>query len=134
MAESSGASGPAGARPTWKFLLPLIALAVIYSIGLSVVFLFSHGLVAPQESQSLYFLIFDLLLTWWVRIDRLARRFAVPYEYDVLVYVAWPFMVPYYLYRTRGWKGILLGVGIWGLCIAPVIVAVTVAVFFFRQI
>jgi len=126
-------SGSITVRPksTWKFLLPLIGLATIYSIGLSAVLL-SRRLPVPDKSNQLYFIMFGLLLAWWVRIDRLARGFGVPYEYDVLVLFAWPFMGPYYLYRTRGWKGILIGAGIWGLFIAPAIVAGTIAGLFLR--
>jgi hypothetical protein len=128
-------TGPSGAsatsaKSTWKFLLPLIALTAIYSIGLSV--LMSRRFVVPEKSNHLYFILFAALLTRWVRIDRHVRRFGVPFEFDVFVFFAWPFMVPYYLYRTRGWKGVLFGVGIWGLCIAPAIVAATVAAFLFR--
>lgn len=104
---------PPKTRPkaTSKFLLPLFSLTAIYSIGLSVTM--SRRFVVPEASNSLYFLMFGLFLSWWVRIDRLARGFGVPFEFDVLVFFGWPFMVPYYLYRTRGWKGILFGIGIW---------------------
>jgi hypothetical protein len=125
-----GDSPDARARSTRKFLLPIVALTAIYSIGLSVSI--SSRLVMPEESSRLYLLLFGLFLTWWVRIDRLERRFVVPFEFDVLVWCAWPFMVPYYLYRTRGWKGILLGIAIWGLYFVPVVVAATVGAFMFR--
>jgi hypothetical protein len=92
----------------------------------------SRWFVAPEESSGFYFILFSLFLTWWVGVDRVALGFSVPFEYDVLVYFAWPLMVPYYLYRTRGWKGILFGLGIWGLCAAPVGVAATVTVFLHR--
>ena len=92
----------------------------------------SRRFVVPEQSNGLYVLMFGLFLSWWVRIDRLARRFGVPYEFDVLVFFGWPFMVPYYLYRTRGWKGILFGVGIWGLCAVPGVVAATVTVFLYK--
>jgi len=92
----------------------------------------SRRLVVPEESNGLYFILFGLFLTWWVQVDRHARGFGAAYDFDYFVLFTWPFMVPYYLYRTRGWKGILFGVGIWGLCIAPYVVAATVAVFLYR--
>jgi hypothetical protein len=94
----------------------------------------SRRLVVPEASNGLYFILFGLFLTWWVRIDRRARGFGAPYDFDYFVFFAWPLMVPYYLYRTRGWKGILFGVGMCGLCIAPYVVAATVAAFMYRRI
>ena len=40
--------------------------------------------------------------------------------------------VPYYLLRTRGWMGLIFGIGICGLFVAPVIVAVTLATILLR--
>ena len=125
-----GASADNRPRSTGKFLLPLIALTAFYSIGLSVSM--SRRFIVPDEPNSLYFILFGLFLTWWVGIDRHARGFGVPYDFDYFVLFAWPLALFYYLYRTRGRKGILFGVGMWGLCIAPYLVAATVAAFMYR--
>jgi hypothetical protein len=69
-----------------------------------------------------------LILTWWVQADRRDRDFSVPYEFDAFVFLAWPVVVPYYLYRSRGRRGLLLGVGIWGLYVAPAFVATVVQI------
>lgn len=106
-------------------LLPLIALTAIYTVGLSVIGVQHLG--SPEHSGLLYALAFSLLLTGWVRADRRTRGFSAPFEFDVFVYFAWPIFVPYYLFRTRGWMGLIFGVGICGLFVAPVIVAATIA-------
>ena len=34
----------------------------------------------------------------------------MPYEFEAFVMFSWPITLPYYLYRTRRWKGLLMGV------------------------
>jgi hypothetical protein len=92
----------------------------------------SRRFVVPQNSTSLYFIIFGLFLTWWLHFDKSASGFRAPYEFDTFVLYMWPLLVPYYMYRTRGWKGILFGMGFWVLCLAPTIVAAAVATFVYR--
>jgi hypothetical protein len=38
----------------------------------------------------------------------------------------WPIVVPYYLYRTRGWQGLLLAGGIWVLYLVPTVASLLV--------
>ena len=56
--------------------------------------------------------------------DRRKRGLRVPHEFDTFVFFAWPAVVPYYLYRSRGRRGLLLGAGIWALYIAPYVTSV----------
>jgi len=51
--------------------------------------------------------------------DRRARAFDVPFEFDAFVFWAWPVVVPYYLYRSRGGRGLLLALSICGLYRVP---------------
>jgi len=106
---------------TSRSWIPLFALTAIYAIGLSV-FSF-HNLAVPEGIALLGRFEFSLILTWWVRADRLARRFSVPFEFDAFVFFAWPIFATYYLYKTRRRRGLLLAAGIFGLFIAPGTVA-----------
>jgi hypothetical protein len=59
-------------------LVFLIALATIYAIGLSIIE--AHALVpAPGQTQTLWNILFSLILTWWLYADRQVRRFRAPY-------------------------------------------------------
>jgi hypothetical protein len=108
-------------------LVFLIALATIYAIGLSIVE--ANALVpAPDQTRTLWNILFSLILTWWIYADRHVRRFRVPYEFETFAFFAWPFVVPYYLYRTRGWRGLLWGLGIGGLYLVPYLAAAIVQV------
>jgi len=102
-------------------LIPLVVLTTICTVGRS--FLAVHGLGAPGEAELLWTFEFRIILAWWVSVDRRIRGFSVPFEFDALVFFAWPFIVPYYLYRTRGRRGLFLVTGIYGLYLLPYLTA-----------
>jgi hypothetical protein len=118
------------ARPAPPFSKPivfLIALAAIYATGLSIVA--AHAIIPKSEkTQTLWTIFFALILTWWLYADRHVRRFNVPYDFETFAFFAWPVVVPYYLYRTRGVRGLLLGLGIGGLYLVPYVAAAVVYV------
>jgi len=45
-------------------------------------------------------------LALWVLADARQRRRSLPYDFDAFVFFAWPFIVPIYLFQTRGWRAI----------------------------
>jgi hypothetical protein len=100
-----------------KSLTPLIALTAIFALGLSICAAYRTN--NPETTELLWTFEFRLLLTWWVHVDRRARAFDVPFEFDAFVFWVWPVVVPYYLYRSRGGRGLLLALGIWGLYRVP---------------
>jgi len=107
--------------PLSKSLAPLVVLTAIFALGLSI--LAAHGVDVPGTTELLWTFEFRLILTWWVYADSSARGFSAPFEFEALVFWAWPFVVPYYLCRSRGPRGLLFGVGIWGLYAAPNVIA-----------
>jgi hypothetical protein len=111
-------------------LIPLVVLTTIFAVGWS--FLAVHSLGAPGTTDLLWTLEFRLVLAWWVHIDRQIRGFSVPFEFDAFVFFAWPFIVPYYLYRTRGARGLLLVTGNYGLYLVPSISAQIARIAFVR--
>ena len=82
----------------------------------------------PRGTGMLWSFAFQLMLAFWVHFDRRVRGFKAPFEFDVFVFLAWPFVIPYYAYKTRGRRGLLLGAGVWGLFIMPFLVAAIVKV------
>ncbi|HEV2342391.1 MAG TPA: hypothetical protein VGS15_11380 [Candidatus Acidoferrales bacterium] len=99
------------------YLVPLVALAAMYSLGLSL--LSRHGLAVPDGTDLLWRFAFSLTLALYVRFDKRVRRFKVPFEFDAAVFFAWIVVVPYYLYRTRGRRGVLMAIGIIALAAVP---------------
>jgi hypothetical protein len=111
--------------PFSKPIMFLIALAAIYTAGLCVLAL--HEVIPPLgQSRILWGILFGLILTWWVYADRGKRKFRLPYEFEYFVLFAWPVVVPYYLHRRLGRRGLFFGFGIWGLYFVPYVVSAIV--------
>jgi len=102
----------------------LIVLTFISAIARSILAL--HNLSLPEESQLLYDLSWQALLASCVHFDRRSRPLRLPFEFDAFVFFAWPFVLPYYLHKTRGRPGWLLVLAMFGLFALPIIAATTV--------
>ena len=48
------------------------------------------------------------IVGWWLLRDSRKRNIAWVFDMGLFLYVAWPFIMPYYLLKTRGAKGLLL--------------------------
>lgn len=99
-------------------------------IVLSLIFTTTHAILAlhrfnmPAESEGLWSLFTQLFVACWVYLDRRDRRLNLPFEFDAFVLFAWPLVLPYYLYKSRGaWRGILLTAFIFALVLVPSLVA-----------
>jgi hypothetical protein len=80
----------------------------------------------PDHTTWNFAFFFGVLLAWWVHSDRRARGVEMPFEFEALVVFLWPIVLPYYLYRTRGWWGLLLGGGFWVLYLVPSVAPVLI--------
>ena len=78
-----------------------------------------HSVEVPGSTDLLGNFAFALILTWWVRADRQTRNFAASYEFEALFLFLWFVVLPYYLFRTRRFKGLLMTAGFFGLFITP---------------
>ena len=80
----------------------------------------------PGHTTRMWGFFLGLLLAWWVYSDRRARGVGMPFEFEAFVVFLWPVVLPYYLYRTRGWWGLMLGVGFWALYLVPSVASLLV--------
>lgn len=101
----------------WNPSFWLVALTVLFSAESTT--LTYYGEEIPRPTEWLWVVSFGLLCAWWIRSDRRTRNFSAPFEFDAFVLFAWPVLVPYYLYRTRGRFGLVLGACVWLLYLAP---------------
>lgn len=108
---------PFNQMPTTKPLAALIALTAMSAAGRYV--LATHSVAVPGTTAILGDLAFVLILTWWVRADRRGRNFDASYEFEALMLFFGFAVLPYYLYRTRRFKGLLMTAGFFGLFIMP---------------
>jgi hypothetical protein len=105
------------------FLDPRIGL-----FALSALFAFDYGILAAQgESVNPIASILwnygcGLIVAWWVAEDRRKRKFSAPFEFEAAMFFAWPVLLPYYFYQTRGGKGVLLAIAVYCLVFGPAVV------------
>jgi hypothetical protein len=110
------------------FLDPRIGLIV-----LSALFAFDYGILAAQgESVNplasiLWSYGCGLIVAWWVAEDRRKSNYSAPFEFEAAMFFVWPVLLPYYFYQTRGGKGVLLTIAVYGLVFGPVFVGGFVA-------
>jgi hypothetical protein len=104
--------------------IPLILLTLIFtSIG---GVLASHHLGVPRESASLQSVAQHLFVALWVYLDRQGRHLNLPYEFEAFVFFAWPIVLPYYLVKSRGARGLLLAALFFALLVLPSVIAESV--------
>lgn len=89
------------------YLIAFAALSLLSALygGIS----FWHDLGASEPLLGLSTFISVILVAMWVDADSRGRsNIYRPYEHGWLVYTYWIPYVPYYLWRTRGVRGMLL--------------------------
>jgi len=72
--------------------------------------------VEPSSAVTL-FLLFGPLLTVLIWLQKHAKRAGVPQVLDLgfFLWLAWPIVIPWYAFKTRGWAGWRLSLGIFTL-------------------
>ena len=66
---------------------------------------------------------------WWLRTDSCRRGVLSVYDLGFFVYLAWPIVMPYYLIKTRGAKGLLVMLGFVAAYVGAALVGIVVSVF-----
>ncbi|MGE3468227.1 MAG: hypothetical protein AB7J13_15015 [Pyrinomonadaceae bacterium] len=47
------------------------------------------------------------IVWWWLMSDSLRHGVRWPLDLGMFIYIAWPLLVPYHLFSTRGWAGFI---------------------------
>lgn len=74
---------------------------------------FANGLYAASavEQPPAYYLLYPIgflwAIGWWLMSDSRKRGIKWAFDMGLFLYIAWPFIMPYYLFKTRGAKGLL---------------------------
>ncbi|HEX8291432.1 MAG TPA: hypothetical protein VF570_06750 [Pyrinomonadaceae bacterium] len=71
----------------------------------------ARGAEPPPAFSFLYPLGLLWAVGWWMRDDSRGRGVGWVFDMGLFLYVAWPFVIPYYLLKTRGAKGLLVILG-----------------------
>jgi hypothetical protein len=93
---------------------------------------FGRQMEAPPSYTLLHWAAQLWIIGWWLRSDSRKRRVAWVYDMGFFLCIAWPLVMPYYLVKTRGGKGLLIILGFigayFGAAIAGIIVSVAAGV------
>lgn len=85
------------------------ALLYLYLITAQVItgFYSAREAKLPPAFSLLYPLGFLWVVGWWLRRDSKVRGVGWVFDMGLFLYIAWPVVMPYYLLKTRGAKGLL---------------------------
>ena len=86
-------------------LVLLGILIFLYHLGIGIYY--AEGLEPSPAFEFLYSVAFLCCVVWWLRAE--AGRYLVKPVYclGLLVGVGWIIIIPYHLFKTRGWKGLI---------------------------
>jgi hypothetical protein len=109
-------------RVVSKPLSLLALLTAIHTVGLAIPA--AHVVIPALDRVSLLWTFaFVLILIWWMDGDSHRRGVHMPYDFAAFAFFGWPIVIPYYLWRSRGGRGLLFALGLAGMYIVPYLVA-----------
>jgi len=103
----------------------LYAFVVISQIARGIYVVIEGG--APAFITFLSALGFVWLIGWWLRRDSRLRNLTSVYDLGMFLYILWPCIMPYYLLKTRGARGVLVVLGFVVAYVGGYLVGVTIA-------
>ena len=91
-------------------LMSLLLSARQFYLGLSE--------IGPTDNiYAIWLVVFVVLIAFWCDKDRVGKNW--PFEFGYFVYLFWPAVLPYYLFKTRGVDGLVMYVGFVALYVMP---------------
>ena len=110
------------------YILTLAAIAASYSV--LEVLLVKKGIYSSSGTATLWTIVFAILVAFWTQADAKERKIEPPYEYSFFVFLFWPVVLPYHLFKTRGIEGLVQFFGFVALAFLPSISGLYTYVYF----
>jgi len=88
--------------------MPILIVAFLAVVGLERGALQARHADIPGPSTLLQYVVLFCLIGYWLDVDSREKRTFRVWDMGFFLYVAWPFILPYYLVKTRGIKRALL--------------------------
>ena len=89
-----------------RISMPTIVLLVFTFLSQFIGILYlSREIVLPPVFEFLYSFASTGLICWWIRDDSKRQGVSWPLDLGMFLYSAWPVIVPYHLFKTRGLRG-----------------------------
>jgi hypothetical protein len=89
-------------------------------------FYLSLGGEPPPAYLLLYSVGFLWIMGWWLQQDSRKRSVAWVLDMGLFLYIAWPIILPYYLVKTRGLRGLLYVLAFAGIYVGAFVIGVVV--------
>jgi hypothetical protein len=98
---------------------PLLTIAVLVAGGTALEILaMVRDVALSRVTMQLWYFTYSYAVTCWV----LARRRhgpSAPYQCAAFLFIAWPVLAPWMLFKWRRWRGFALGLGLTALHYVP---------------
>jgi hypothetical protein len=115
----SSSSPAINQNPSW------VALTLVVAAVASQMLLFSFAETEPSGSTGRFWeLMLGSAWSWWVYVNRRRLKQGYAFEFDALVFFAWPVVVPYYLVKSRQAQSRAVAISVWVLFVLPFAVGV----------
>jgi hypothetical protein len=98
------------------FLIAAVAIFTIHCGSLALV-----GTVPDENYVKLCRYAFSFIIATWAFNKIKNGNFTIPYELSAFLFFLWPLILPYYLFKTDRFMGILMYLGILVLLTIPTI-------------
>ena len=82
----------------------------------------------PEGVTLIYLIGMLWAVGWWLRTDSRRRGVLSVYDLGFFLYLAWPLVMPYYLVKTRGAKGLVVMLGFAAAYVGAAIVGIVLSV------
>jgi polyferredoxin len=95
---------------------------------------FAYGLYLGQQIEApgayrlLHWAAQLWIIGWWLRTDSRKRGVGWIYDMGFFLCIAWPLIMPYYLVKSRGAKGLLVILGFIGAYVGAAIIGIILSV------
>jgi hypothetical protein len=88
-------------------------MALLVAVGaMAQAYAVVRGADLSRSTAQLWYFSFSYSVAWWVEIDRKAKSIHAPFEYSAFMFFVWPILAPYYLFQSRRWRGLAMGLGL----------------------
>jgi len=92
----------------WQITSPTALLCIYLFITQTIAgFYLSRGVELPATYTFLYPLALIWIIGWWLEKDSQRHGVAWVLDMGLFLAIAWPFIMPYYLFKTRGVRALL---------------------------
>jgi hypothetical protein len=106
---------------------PAALLCILLVISQIVTALYvSRDLELPPEFILLVRLGLVWGIGWWLQKDNHRHQIKWVYDMGLFLYIAWPFIMPYYLFKTRGIKALLTILAFAGIYLGAYLIGIAV--------